>query len=480
MMTSCQWLRRSLLIALVMSLGLALGSCGSDANNNSSFRMIQASQDLALVNLLVDDVILRTAIDYRGGPGFLTVTPKTYKFGIDAIVVGSDGLVANVPLFTPVEKQLAADTEYTLISIGKASTGTVQPLIVENRIQDVPTGYARLQFVHAAPDAPPVLNIYVTAVPDSPGLLPDLAGETPIAQVTYGQQPDPWQLALPDVYVIRVTPVDSTVPLFESKEIALYEGNDLLMVAVDNVAAGTSPISLAVNSGFRAFYNPAGTFDIFDKDSPSDLRVVQVSPDSPPMDILGVPDTEIPIEKTFATGLGYLDYTGYVPAVPYTYTLRGVPTSDPGTTTPYFFITGNLLIGQRTTLYTTGLVGDIVPLVLVGDVRPIFAEGKLRLVNASPASGTVDVYILANGIPITDQSPTLQNLAFRVATPYVPFFPRNYTVTFTVPGEKTVLATVDVAAGPGSVQTAVLVDAVRVDGSDGTPASVLLTDDLAI
>ena len=476
--------RQTLRLVLLLAAGLVLGGCGSDNNQNTSFRMIQASQDLPLVNLLVNDVVLRAAIDYRGGPGFLTVTAKDYKFGLEASVVGEDGVVVNVPLIVPVEESLQAGTEYTLIAIGKASTSTVQPLIVENPIENVPLGSARLQLVHAAPDVPAVLDVYLTAVPADPLLLPDLSTQTPIGQVTYGAQPAPRQLAQPGNYVIRVALPGATDPIFESNIITLSDGNDLLIVAVDNVASGPSPISLAVNSGFKAFYNPAGTFDLFDRDTQSELRTVQVSPDAPPMDIIGDPATTNEPDKIFATGLTYLAYTGYVPAKPDAYAVRGVPSSDPATPTPYFTIDGALAIAVPTTLFTVGLVDEgLIPIALPGDIRPVFAQGKLRIVDASTSSGTVDVYILGPGSDYAspDVTPTLQNLVLRSATAYLPLFPRNYTVTFTVAGSKTLLAAAAVAATAGTVQTAILVDAPRPDpdANDGKPPAVLLMDDLA-
>jgi hypothetical protein len=449
--------------------------------------MIQASPDLPLVNLLVDGAILRAVIDYKDGPGFLTVTPQTYAFSFEAPVVGSDGAVIDVPITPTVRKALVAGNEYTLVVIGKASadpadtTRSVRPLIIENRVEDVPQGNARLQFVHAAPDVPTVVDIYLTAVPAPPALLPDLSTQAPIAQVAYGEQPAARQLVPPGTYVIRVTLEDSKVAVFDSGEITLSNGTDFLLVAVDNTAAGSSPISLAVSSGFRVFFNPAGTFDILNKDSPSELRVVQVSPDAPALDVVGDPATTDSLERTFATDLAYLEPTGYVPTIPDSYTVRGVKTSAPDATPPLFAVTGNLIIGQRTTLFTTGLVAtSINPLVLPGDIRPVFAQGKLRIVDASPASATVDVYILAPGKDFADPDvpPTLQSLVLRSSTTYLPLFPRNYTVTFTVAGSKELVATAEVAATAGTVQTAVLVDEVRVDDmSTGKPAAVLLLDD---
>jgi len=480
---------RTLRLAVLVAWGLGLASCGSEADNKALFRMIQASPDLAPVNFLVDGVVLRASIDYKGGTGFLSVTPQTYTFGLDAILPGEDGLAVATPVFTPVAQAVAIGREYTLITVGKDS-GDLQPLVVENPIEDVPSGNARLQFVHAAPDVPPLVDIYLTAVPVLPAVLPDLSTQVPIAQVTYAAQPAPRQLVQTGTYVIRVTLPGSTVPVFQSVEFGLTQGNDLLIVAVDNLATGAAPISLVVGGGFRGFFNPEGTADILDKDTPSDLRVVQVSPDAPAMNILGTRPQEAgtpppPLrEVTFATGLNYLDATGYVPAIPDDYSLRGVTTADPTAATPLFTASAPLALGQRSTLFVIGRAlttpSTFDPLVLTDEIRSVFGAGQLRIVDASPASIVVDVYILKAGTAITDVSPTLQNVSLRNATPYLPLFPQNYTVTFTTAGTPTILVAVDVAATSGTVQTAILVDAPRPEVlSTGLPPTVLLLNDLA-
>ncbi len=492
---------RAVLGACGLGLILGLASCGSEADNKGSFRMIQASPDLAPVNFVVNGVALRSAIDYKGGPGFLSVTPKTYTFAVEAILPDEDGLAVTEPVIEPVAQAIADGREYTLITLGKASVAdatpnapdALRPLVIENLIEDVPTGNARLQFVHAAPDVPAVVDIYLTAVPVAPGVLPDLSTQTPIAQVTYGAQPAPRQLVQTGTYVIRVTLPGSTVPVFHSNNIGLNNGNDLLIVAVDNNLVGPAPIALAISSGFRGFFTPVGTAELLDKDTLTNLRVIQVSPDSPAMNILGTRPQETgtpppPLrEVTFATGLNYLDATGYVSAVSDTYSLRGVPTANPTATTPLFTVFPSptpLPLGQRASLFVIGLAlttpSTYDPLVLPDEIRSVFGEGKLRIVDASPASGVVDVYILKAGTSILDVSPTLQNLSLRNTTPYLPLFPQNYRVTFTKAGTKDELAFADVAATSGTVQTAILVDAPRPAGiGTGLPASVLLINDLA-
>ena len=498
-------LRLAVLGACGLGLVLGLASCGSEADNKGSFRMIQASPDLAPVNFLVDGVALRSAIEYKGGPGFLSVTPKTYTFAVEAILPDEHGLPVTEPVIEPVAQAIAEGREYTLITLGKASvadaapndTDALRPLVIENLIEDVPAGNARLQLVHAAPDVPAVVDIYLTAVPVAPGVLPDLSTQTPIAQVTYGAQPAPRQLVQTGTYIIRITLPGSTVPVFQSNNIGLNNGNDLLIVAVDNNLVGPAPISLSISSGFRGFFTPVGTAELLDKDTLTNLRVVQVSPDAPTMNILGTrpqepaipPSTVLPPlrEVTFATALNYLDFTGYVSTFPDTYSLRGVRTADPTATTPLFTVFPNptpLALGQRATLFVIGLAlttpSTFDPLVLPDEIRSVFGEGKLRIVDASLAAGVVDVYILKAGTSIADVSPTLQNLSSRLATPYLPLFPQDYRVTFTTAGTKTVLAAVDIAATSGTVQTAILVDAPRPDAtSDGKPPAVLLLNDLA-
>ncbi len=496
-------LLRPLRLAVLVTCGLGLASCGSEADNKGSFRMIQASPDLAPVNFLVNGVALVSAIDYKSGPGFLSVTPKTYTFAVESILPDEDGQVVTEPVIAPVAQAIAAGREYTLITLGKASAATgapeaLRPLVIENEVEVVPVGNARLQFVHAATDVPAVVDIYLTTVPVAPAVLPDLSTQTPIAQVTYGAQPAARQLVQTGTYVIRVALPGSTVPVFQSINVGLSNGSDLLIVAVDNNLAGPAPISLAISSGFRGFFTDEGTEQLLDKDTLSNLRVVQLSPDAPAMNILGTrpqepaipPSTVLPPlrEVTFATGLNYLDATGYVAVIPDTYSLRGVRTADPTATTPLFTVFPTptaLALGQRSTLFVIGRAlttpSTFAPLVRPDEIRSVFQEGKLRIVDASPSSGVVDVYILKAGTPITeDVPPTLQNLSPGVATTHLVFFPQDYRVTFTMAGSKTELAAVNVAATSGTVHTAILVDAIRPDAtSPGTPPAVLLLNDLA-
>ena len=276
---------------------------------------------------------------------------------------------------------MSAGKEYTYIVIGKDADDSVQTLAIENPIEAIPAGNVRLQVAHAAPDAGP-LDVYLTAPGD---LLP---AATPIAQVTYGNDPDDRFLKAAGTYVISVTPAgDPDTVLFDSSEVALQAGQDLLLVAVTNTTTATDevPVSLIVNNRFL-------TSEIPDKDLPSDLRVVHVSPDAPALNVIGDRETEGAANVPFATGLPYLAYTDYVSAPRDNYIVNGATTAEPDTV--IFSFTRSLIAGQRATVLALGLLASINDLVLADDIRSVYAEGKLRIVDAAPGSGTVDVYVL--------------------------------------------------------------------------------------
>lgn len=457
-------IRTSGRLALLLAASLALAGCGSggDIDNELSIRLIQASPDTSLVNFYVDGVRLRSAVNFKGGTGFIFVTPRSYDFGVEAIVPGDDEMIIDMP-----DTPLAAGTEYTWIVVGKDETDSVQALAIANPIEDIAVGSMRMQAVHVAPDAPAV-DVYVTA----PGDI--LAAATPLAQVTYGADPPDRETIPSGTYVISVTPAGVTdTVLFRSSDRTFRSRDDLLVLVTANTGTGTGPVSVLINDTFS-------NIEIQDVDAPSDLRVVHVSPDAPALDVVGDPATAASAEVTFASAITYLGYTGYVSAPRETYLIRGVLTSDPTPTVVPFTVARTLVAGQRATLFAANVLASIDDLVLADDIRSVYAEGRLRVVHVAPATALVDVYIELTGTDIATKSATLINVGFRGATSHRPLAPGAYTVTFTETGTKTEVASVDVGATAGTMHTAILVDEVRVDmTSDGKPPGVLLIDDLA-
>lgn len=199
--------------------------------------------------------------------------------------------------------------------------------------------------------------------------------------------------------------------------------------------------------------------------STADLRVVHASPDAPNVDVL--------VDNTAA-----LTNVGYKAASPYLEVpsgSRNLKVRASGTTTVVIDQTATLNQGSAYTVIATGRVASIAPLVLTDDLTsPAAGNIRLRLVHASPSAGNVDIYVTAPTADITTATPTLANVAFRVASNYLEVPAGTYRVRITPAGTKTVAIDVNnVALTAGQVRTAVAVDA---PGGGAPFGAILLAD----
>jgi hypothetical protein len=195
----------------------------------------------------------------------------------------------------------------------------------------------------------------------------------------------------------------------------------------------------------------------------SKLRILHASPDEGTLDVL--------IDgKTVSSNLAYEASTGYLSVGTGS---RHVQLQASGSTTNV--IDQNLTInsGGSTTLIAANFAASITPLVLTDDATaPASGEFKLRVVNAAPALGPVDVYVVPPGTDLTTVSPAFSNLAFADNSDYLTFPAGNYVVEFTPPGSIFVL----LAAGPTNFQGDQNRTLVALDDPGGGFTSVTLND----
>ncbi|HSS96565.1 MAG TPA: DUF4397 domain-containing protein [Terriglobales bacterium] len=94
---------------------------------------------------------------------------------------------------------------------------------------------------------------------------------------------------------------------------------------------------------------------------------------------------------------------------------------------------------------------------------------KLRIVNASPGMGTVDVYVLSSGTPITDSTPTIPGLGFESSSQYMDMPAGSYSIVFTSPGSLFArFNTGDIAFVAGQNRTIVGLDSTTGNFTIGT------------
>lgn len=164
--------------------------------------------------------------------------------------------------------------------------------------------------------------------------------------------------------------------------------------------------------------------------------------------------------STLAANLAYPTATAYTQETPGGYVLHMQPA---GTTTA---LVNQPLVFQPGTFYTviaaqTAFASPtLTPILLTDDnTPPNSGQMKLRIVNASPDVGNVDVYVVAPGKGVQNASPTVSNLAFMAASDYQPLAPGSYELYFTVASQKTVVidsGAINFAAG--QIRTVVALD----------------------
>jgi len=409
-------------------------------------RVFHASPDAPKVNLWVNDAVVASGLDYQKSTGYLSLDEGTYKVAVEGVIPGG-----NVTVIGPVNLPLAGKTDYDVIAVN--SVASIEPLIISDTGSLSDNTKVRVRVAHLAAAAPAV-KVFVTA----PGA--DLAAATALGSFAFKETLGAVEVAAGD-YQIRVTLADNTV-VFDSGTVNLAAGKDLLVGAVPNVGTGSSPITLAVLDGPEVAV-------LYDKSAGANLRVIHNSADAPAVDIL-VNNGITPAIANLAFPMA----TGYVNLPAATYNFKVTPA---GTLTPAVINADvPLANGMEYSLLAVGTLASIEPLLLVDNNRAVATEARVRLVHGSTLADNVDIYVVAAGTGIANQTPAFANIPFKATTGYVSLAAGNYDVVITPtgqPGTEAIKATLMFTAG--GVYTAVARDGVNLT----LPLGVIGLDGLA-
>jgi len=439
----------------VAAAALIVAGCGGSSGSSVppfdvSLQVLHASPDAPRVNVLVNGGPVLQAVDYGTGSEFLDLRSGAYDLAVEGIIPTGNAVVIDLP-----GTSLAADTEYSVLAVGKVADGSLEALVIENPVTPVGAGNVRAQVVHASPDAPAV-DVYVTA----PGA--DLAASAPLGTISFKGTLGPVEVPAGD-YQIRVTLENTPATVvFDSGTVALADGASLLIAAITNTGPGAAPVSLVVLPG------DAAAFSLLDTATPANLRVIHASPDAPTVDVV--------VDDNFAAplvpALSFPEFTPYVGVTPAAYNVKVTDSATQGIIALDF--DAKLEAGMEYSVYATGLLAGITELVLVDDNRPVATESKVRIVHASPAAGDVDIYVTVPGTDIATTGANFAGIPLRAETGYVSLAPGSYDVSVTPAGDSgTVAIFANITVDAGGVYTAVARDA----AGGGGPLGLILLDD---
>ena len=369
-------------------------------------RVLHASPDAPVVNIWVNGAAALPGVDYSQGSGFLPVIEEN-NVQVEAITPAGNLVVIDADV------DLDYNTEASVIAVNTVAAGIRALAIVNDSDERITDGYFRAQVVHASPSAGAV-NVYVTAFGD------DLASSSPVngagTPLSFEEYTGRLEVLAGD-YQIRITlEGDATLtPVFDSGEISLAAGADLMIVAIENTGPGAAAVDLIVLDGSAAA-------KLEDVATPASAIAVHLSPDAPSVDILadvnGTPDNEmLALVRDVSFG-EYCDLNA-IPA-PGDYNISVVANADNSVIATQF----DLLVEPSTEataivsgFLTMGMDPAIVPLPQIDDRRSVITETKLRVTHASPSTGLVDIYLVAAGTPIDGTfDPNFADVAFGVDT----------------------------------------------------------------
>ena len=408
-------------------------------------RVFHASADAPMVNLWVDGAVAVEELDYQESTGYLALDEGTYEIAVEGIIPGGNAVVIG-----PANLDFMTDMNYDVIAVN--TVADIEPLVLEDDGKLMDGSKVRVRVAHLAAAAPEV-KVFVTA----PGA--DLAGATELGSFVFKETLGPVEVDA-GTYQIRVTLADNTV-VFDSGEVPLMGGKDLLIGAVPNVGTGDSPIQLAVLDGDDVAI-------LSDAMAGADLRVVHASADAPAVDVI-VNDAG----SAAISNLAFPDATGYVNLAADTYNFKVTAT---GTLTPAVIDADvPLANGMAYSLLAVGALADIEPLLLTDNNRSVATEARVRLVHGSTLAGNVDIYVVPAGTAITSVEPAFADVPFKAETGYVSLAAGEYDVVITPTGTTTaaISATLDFAAG--GIYTAIARDGAGLT----TPLGVIGLDGLA-
>lgn len=438
---------------IVASLAVGLTACNSDSDDaitpvaKSHLRFIHAAYDAPRVNITYGNQTLDN-IDYQGASAWIEVDSGSYPVSVEANLPGDNADVISETLL------LNEDMTYSVLAVGSVADTSIEPLVVSNTLSDVTAGNVRVQVVHAASTAPTV-DVYVTAP------MADIEVEQPLATAAYKDATG--QVEVPaGSYQIRLTPAGSKTVVYDSGEVELAAGADLLVIATTNTGTGSSPVSLLASDGTDSFI-------LWDVNSKADIRVVHAVPDAPAVDVIANNALNL------FDGVAFPDVTAYLSVDANTYLIDVAVDSD----NSIVAIDDAQITLEKGKFYTAFANSELatIGLDLVTDMpRPIATAAKVRIFHAAPSAGNVDIYVTPDG-DIANVEPAFAGVAFTTPmlseTGYVELAAGDYIVTVTAAGTKTVaIETGILGLEVNKVYTAIAID------SDNGP-TLLTADNLA-
>ncbi|PSW11354.1 DUF4397 domain-containing protein [Photobacterium sanctipauli] len=368
--------------SVLMLTGCPILDDDDDPKGESKLRVTHASSDAPFVAIKLNGDVVDglDMVDYQVGSGLLTLDSGTYDVVVEAQLTGDetlDVITANL--------DLAPDMQYDIFAVN--NTDDIAPVVLSR--EDVAPGSdeVRLDVLHAHPGVGGV-DIYLTTAES-------IDGEDPaIENLEFTIDSADLPVTVPaDTYRIRITLAGDKGVAFDSGDLPLAGGSDLMISAVPNVDGGVvSPVNLLVADGDAVNVLKS----VGEK---ATVRVVHAVGDVAPLPV-DVLASGAKIADEFNNILFPEFRSLDVDAGSYD---LSVASSDDNSLVVIEAPGTEFAAGSETSIYAMGKLNDVVsetiePVVYEEDLRSVATYAKVRVVHANTFAGKVDVHASADGM----------------------------------------------------------------------------------
>jgi len=349
---------RSLRNALCL-LCVLLASCGGKSNDNSSGRVrIVNALSGATISVTVDSTVLAPSLGFEQFTGYQSVSSGTREFKVSA-----NGGSTNV---IDMQFSVNSGTDYTFVVYGPVSAAA--SVLLNDSFTTPSSGQFLFRVSNLAAGIGPV-DAYVTA----PGA--DLSVTSPsVAGIPYGST-NAFATLNAGSYELRLTSANTKDVIFDSvpRSFAEKTANQAIVYSKGSGRLG-NVIGLDNNGNAAVADNLLAEF-----------KVVNASQVTSSLNFFV--DGTLALSNVPPAGVSAYQK---VPAGTRNITVESSAT--PGAT--LLTVAPTLASGTATSIAVVGTAGALSPLVLTdNDLPPAAGRARVRIVNASPDFGSVDVFV---------------------------------------------------------------------------------------
>ncbi|MBT8086030.1 MAG: DUF4397 domain-containing protein [Woeseia sp.] len=407
------------LFVVALAIGVVSGCSESDrpeASGKAALLAINGIVDAPDATFLIEERSLG-ATSFGNATQASRYDDLSYTFNFDIFVPGE----ASRRRLASQTLDVVRDKAYLFVLGGSIAAPSIYLFEEDERLWDGTETVFELSLVHAN-NTLGAIDVYFA----EPGVAPVAGNE--IASVNLGERVPKAEYATGE-YVLTVTAAGEPQTILYTSETRTWTParTDTVVILDSNPSrTGGVTASLITAAG--------GSVLLTDPRFPPAARVLHAAEGVGNIDLAENSD----FDNLIASNLAFAELTGDLPLTAGTNTYTFTDAGNQGA--PLVEEEFTISAGANQTLTLVGPPGEPDILATVSVRRPFAASGRLNFVNAASSFEAVDIYLLDAGTAIDEEAAYFSFAEFKSAVPLAAVEAKDYELTITLFGEKTVLA----------------------------------------